>query len=164
MSSKAPSEIQIAILLDFYNSGRLADAEKLALAITVEFPEHQLSWKLLWTIMGQTGRYAEALSPNQKAVQLAPQDSDAHYNLGLTLAELNEFDEAEKSYANAIALNPKNFQAHTNLGNTHKSLGKLEEAVASYETAIALNPNYALAHNNLGNALLELARLTDAQN
>ena len=164
MSSKAPSEIQIAILLDLYNSGRLADAEKLALAITVEFPEHQLSWKLLGTIMGQTGRYAEALSPNQKAVQLAPQDSDAHYNLGLTLAELNEFDEAEKSYANAIALNPKNFQAHTNLGNTHKSLGKLEEAVASYETAIALNPNYALAHNNLGNALLELARLTDAQN
>ena len=48
----------------------------------------------------------------QKSVQLAPQDAEAHSNLGNTLKELGRLDEAEASYRQAIALKPDYAEAH----------------------------------------------------
>ena len=46
-------------------------------------------------------------------MQLAPQDAEAHSNLGITLQELGRLDEAEASYTQAIALKPDFAEAHT---------------------------------------------------
>ena len=82
-------------------------------------------------------------------MQLAPQDAEAHSNLGITLKELGRLDEALASYTQAIALKPDFANAHYNLGITLKELGRLDEAEASYKQAIALKPDYAEAHRNL---------------
>ena len=148
--AKSPSQEELSRLLEHYQTGQYDDAEKLAVYITQEFPYHQFGWKVLGAILGQTSRISEAVNANQKSVELAPQDSKAHYNLGITLQELGRFDEAEASYTQAIAFKPDYAKAHYNLGITLKDLGRLGEAQVSYRQAIALKPDYAEAHSGLG--------------
>ena len=148
--AKSPSQEELIRLLEHYQTGQYDDAEKLAVYITQEFPYHQFGWKVLGAILGQTSRISEAVNANQKSVELAPQDAEAHYNLGITLQKLGRFDEAEASYTKAIAFKPDYALAHNNLGVTLKDLGRLAEAQASYTQAIALKPDYAEAHSSLG--------------
>jgi tetratricopeptide (TPR) repeat protein len=159
----SPSQEQLSILLEHYQSGRFNDAESLALSITQEFPKHQFGWKVLGALLKQTGRLSESLVANQKSIQLASYDPEAFSNLGIVLKELGRLDEAEASYAQAIALKPNYPEAHFNLGNTLKGLDRLDEAEASYDQAIALKPDYAEAFSNLGNVLKELGRLDEAE-
>ena len=83
--NKSPSQEQLRDILGHYQAGRLNDAEKLAISISQEFPNHQFAWKVLGVIFGQTGRNSEALHANQTAVSLSPQDAEAHSNLGNVL-------------------------------------------------------------------------------
>ncbi len=71
--AKSPSQTELNTLLEHYQIGRYDDAEKLAVLITQQFPEHQFVWKVLGALLGQKGMKAEALNANQKAVQLVPQ-------------------------------------------------------------------------------------------
>ena len=43
VSSASPSQQQLNSLLEYYQNGRLSDAEKLSLEITQDFPKHQFS-------------------------------------------------------------------------------------------------------------------------
>ena len=159
----SPSQAEINNLLRQYQTGLYGDAEKLALSITERFPEHEFGWKALGAILSRTGRFSESLVPNQKSVQLAPQDAEALYNLGGTLKKLGRLKDAEASYMQAIVLKPDFAESHSNLGNTLQELGRLDEAEASCRQAIALKPDYAEVHNNLGITLQKLGRLDEAE-
>ena len=163
VGSLSPSQEQLINLLEYYKIGRLDDAEKLAVSVTEEFPQHQLAWKVLGAVLKQAGRITDSLTPMQKSVQLAPLDAEAHSNLGVTLKELGSLDKAEASYRRAIVLKPDYAEAHYNLGNTLKELGRLDEAEAIYRQAIVLKSDYAEAHSNLGDTLQELGRLEEAE-
>jgi tetratricopeptide (TPR) repeat protein len=145
----SPSESEIKNLLEHYQKGRYDDAEKLAMFITQEFPQHQFGWKVLGAVLKEIGRASESLVASQKSVQLAPQDFEAHSNLGNTLKELGRLEESEANCRQAIALKPDFAEAHNNLGNTLKELGRLDEAEASYKQAIALKFDLASAFWNL---------------
>ena len=163
LDDKAPSKAQLNNLMDYYQRGRYDDAEKLALIITKEFPTHHFSWKILGTLLGQSGRISESLKINQKAVELSPQDSQAHNNLGVTCEGLGRLEEAEISYKKAVALKPDFSGNHYNLANILLKIGRFEEAEASSRKAIELQPGFFEAHNNLGIALQELGRLDEAE-
>ena len=163
VNSLEPSQEQLNSLLELYQTGKYPDAEKLSLSITQEFPKHQLGWKVLAVVLKLTGRINESLVASQKSLQLEPQDSEAHNNLGNTLKKLSRLDEAEVSYRKAITLKPDLAEAYYNLGNTLKEQGRLEEAQASYRKAITLKPDLAEAYFNLGNTLKELGRLNEAE-
>ena len=92
---------------------------KLALSLTEQFPHHQFTWKVLAAALKQTGKISEALTANQKAVELDTQDAEAHYNLGNTLQELGRLEEASASYRQAIHLKPDYAKAYSDLGNTY---------------------------------------------
>ena len=161
--TKKPSQKQIGDLLEHFQNGRFSDAEKFAVSFTQEFPKHQLGWKVLGAILGQTGRNLEGLNANQTAVALSPEDAQTHNNLGNTFLALGRLDEAEASYIQAIAWKSDYLEAHYNLGLTFQEQGRLEEAEASYAQAIALKPDYAEAHSNLGVTLQELGKLEEAE-
>jgi Flp pilus assembly protein TadD len=161
--SANPPQKLLSRLLEHYQSGRLGDAEILALSITRDFPNHNFSWMILAAVFKAIGRNTEALNANQTAVELSPQDAEAHSNLGVTLQELGRLNEAEVSLRQAIVLKPNYPEAHNNLGNALKEQGRLDEAEASYRQAILLKPGYANAHSNLGATLQELGRLDEAE-
>jgi len=159
----SPSEAEINNLLQHYQSGRLSDAEKLAISITQKFPTHQFGWKVLGAVFSQVGKQLKAKNAKERAVQLFPQDAEAYGNLGNTLHELGKLDDAEANLRQAIALKPDYAEAHSNLGNTLQELGRLDEAEASFTQAIALKSDLAIAHYNLGITLKKLGRLNEAE-
>ena len=159
----SPSQEQLNGLLTHYQSGRYHDAERLALSITEQFPEHPFGWKVLGAALRAHGRLGDSLIASQKFVQITPQDAEALSNLGHILKDLNRLDEAEASYNKAIRLKSDYIEAHRNLGNTLKDRGRLEEAEASYHKAMVLKPDLAELHFHLGVTLHGLRRLEEAE-
>ncbi len=157
-----PLQNEINTLLENYNNGQYDIAENLATALTQQYPKHPIGWKVLGAVFKQTGRLQDSLIANQKALEIFPNDTEAHSNLGIALQELGRLEEAETSYKKAITIKPDFAGAHSNLGSTLKELGRLEEAETSYKKAIAIKPDFAEAHYNLANTLKELDKLEDA--
>ena len=152
-SSARPSQPQLKSLLEYYQNGRLYEAEKLATSIIQEFPSDNFCWKILAAVFKALGRKSEAVDANQTSVALSPQDAEAHSNLGVTLQELGRLDEAEASFRQAIALKPDYAEAHSNLGITLKELGRLDESIGYLKQAIELNSNFVEARTNLNSAV-----------
>ena len=61
------------------------------------------------------GRPREALAPTEKFVRLAPKDAETHYNLGITLAELDRPVDATLAYARWVSLKTDFAEAYVNL-------------------------------------------------
>ena len=160
--SAAPSQTQLKSLLEQFQKGRFDEAEKSAVSLSIQFPYHNFSWKLLGAIYKQTGRTSESLAAMQKCMEIAPQDHEASNNLGAMLQELGRLEEAEVSYKKAIVLKPDYALAYSNLGNVLKEQGRLDETEVCYRKAIALKPDYAEPHSDLGAMLQELGRLDEA--
>ena len=66
---KIPPQGTLRSLLDHYQAERYSDAEKLALSISKEFPNHPFSWQVLGSILRITGRTSESLVCNKKVTQ-----------------------------------------------------------------------------------------------
>jgi len=160
---KVPAEKELSSLLEHYQRGLFDDAEKLALSLSIQFPRHNFSWKVLGAVLKKTGRASEAVFAGERTIELTPDDAEAHTNLGNTLKELGRLDEAEASYTEAIALKPDYPEAHNNLGNTLREQGRLDKAKVSYTKAIELKPDFLEAHSNLGVMFKEMGRWEDAK-
>lgn len=146
----SPSQQQLSSLIQHYEAGRHADAEKQARSLAQEFPQHPFGWKILGAVLSQTGRGAEAVSASQRVVEITPQDASAHSNLGAILQGVGRWGESETSLKQALKLEPNLAESHYNLGITLNELGRLDGAEQSYRQAIALKPDSAEAHGNLG--------------
>lgn len=158
--SAEPKPQELNAVIELFNANRLEEATTLAEALTIRFPRHGMSWKLLGVLLMQQGRNADALSPMRKAATLLPNDAEAHNNLGIVLNSLGQHEEAEASCRRALTINPNDAQAHGNLGVALQDSGALDAAEASYRRALELAPHYARAHNNLG-ALLQARQRAD---
>jgi tetratricopeptide (TPR) repeat protein len=161
--ARNPSQVELNALLEHYQKERFDLAENLAKTITQKYPDHQFGWKVIGALYQHTGRLQKSLIANQRAVEISPNDAEAHYNLGNTLKVIGRIEDAETSYKKAIAIKPEYAEAHSNLGITLQTLGRLEDAKTSYKKAIAIKPDLAEAHYNLGNTLKDLGRLEDAE-
>ena len=157
-----PNKKKLTNLLKHYEEARFEEAEKLALSVTKEFPDHVFAWKVLGASLKSLGKNSEALEAIQKAAMLSPNDPAAHNNLGIILKDFGKDNEAEASLRNAIALKPDFAEAHNNLGTTLKKIGKLDESRTYLKEAIALKPDFAEAHFNLGDTLLALEKYQEA--
>jgi tetratricopeptide (TPR) repeat protein len=140
--------------------GRYAAVEDEARALTVQRPDSGMSWKLLGVSLRMQGK--EALPVLQRAVQLLPDDPEAHSTLGNALLEFGRADEAAACYRRALQIRPDFAEAHNNLGAALRALHRLEEALASYRRALAIRPDQYALQRNLGHVLLELGRLDEA--
>jgi tetratricopeptide (TPR) repeat protein len=99
---KAPSQMEVNSLLANYQNGKYDLAENLAKELTLRYPNHQFSWKLLCALFKQTGRLKESLIASQRVVAILPNDAEAHCNMGVILKGLFRLEEAEVSYKKAI--------------------------------------------------------------
>lgn len=98
----------------------------------------------------------------RQAVAANPQDDRAYYNLGLALAEQQQWQDAIAAYQTTVELNPESWEAYHHWGDALINLERWDEAVGAYQRAIALNPNVPWTHHNLGLALLKLELYSEA--
>jgi len=97
-----------------------------------------------------------ALPHLERAIQLMPTFSAAHYDLGTLLHRQNELDRAQQEYRLALkyASDERELaQTHNNLGVLFNQLGRRDEAVGEFTRAIALNPYEQ--NSLLGRGLIE---------
>ena len=156
------SKRRIDDILKCFKGGYYDEAERLALETIHEFPHLPFGWKILGVLMKRRGFNKRALEYIHKALELAPQDAEAHNNLGVLLKELGNLKDAERSYLKAIELKPGYADAYSNLSNSLRQQGRLEEAEASCRTALAISDKNPAAHSNLGAILLEIGKIEES--
>jgi choline-sulfatase len=110
----------------------------------------------------RAGDLERAVSLYRRAVELAPEDRDARYNLAMTLEDAGRREEAFAALQRAITLDPSHPETHNTLGIALSQQGRLEEARGQFVQAARLDPHNAVAFNNLGNVLRDLKRFDEA--
>ena len=76
-----------------------------------------------------------------KAIELDPQNSEAHTSYAIVLQEFDyDFEQAEAEYKRAIALNPNNALAHQMYGALLAQLDRFADAEIEFERSLALDP------------------------
>jgi protein O-mannosyl-transferase len=150
-------------------AGDFETAEKWirkSLAVQPKYGKALGNMGILYT---NTGRYAQALPYFTAAIAadtLVPEElAEDQYCLGLCLARLGRYDEAEPHYQEALRLAPDYALAHNDLGNLAGLRGRLDLAEEHYAKALEINPTYAVARENLARvrALREAAGHSPAQ-
>ncbi len=86
----------------------------------------------------------------RKAVEVSPNSTRVHTNLGLSYAEGGDISKAIEEYNKAIQINPNYSEAYNNRGFVYGQKGNLNQAISDYNKAIQINPNYSEAYNNRG--------------
>ncbi len=107
------------------------------------------------------GNYAEAVTLYQESIALVPHNPDVLNNLGVALAELGRYQEAEQCYREAIEINPEFIGALCNLADMVQ--GSPHEAEELLRRALKVNPKNADARVKLGIALDASGREREAK-
>jgi Tetratricopeptide repeat/Glycosyltransferase family 9 (heptosyltransferase) len=91
-----------------------------------------------------------------------PNYAEALSNRGMTLRELNRFEEALENYDRALIARPEFAKALSNRGNVLHELTRFDEALASFDRALRVDPEHAEALSNRGVTLHALKRFEEA--
>jgi tetratricopeptide (TPR) repeat protein len=103
----------------------------------------------------RTGRPADAIPILIKAVNAAPSDATARFNLGVAYDATGQKPQAAEQFNAALQIRPSYFEARNALALTLKDTGNAADALAQFRQAVAQQPGSAEAHSNLGNALAQ---------
>ncbi|MEE8111967.1 MAG: tetratricopeptide repeat protein [Acidobacteriota bacterium] len=88
------------------------------------------------------GSLEAALEARRQVVRLAPEDSRAHYNLGVILARLGRNDQAAEAFRSSLERDADFPEAHDNLAQVYLVLGNRREAGREIHQAIRLWERY----------------------
>jgi tetratricopeptide (TPR) repeat protein len=75
----------------------------------------------------------------RKALDLNPQNLEAHYYLGRVYFTQNRFAEAVKVFEAVLARDPRHIKAQNNLGQAREGLNDIDGALTAYRRAIELD-------------------------
>ncbi len=104
-----------------------------------------------------------AVAHFERAVEMAPQFSEAWNHLGTIAYQARDYTRAETCFRKALDADPNSFQPLVNLGGVSINLGKFEEALQYNLYAALTRPNDALANSQLGMSYFYLGKLDLAQ-
>lgn len=91
---------------------------------------------------------ADAREAYRRALELDPEHTEAHVNLGRLLHDAGDPAAAEGHYRCALAAEPQEPLALFNLGVALEDLGRPDEALEAYERALKVDPLNGDAHYN----------------
>jgi tetratricopeptide (TPR) repeat protein len=105
-----------------------------------EKPHDFSAWVMLGSAFSKTGKQIDALKCAMKALSLEPTRALSYSNLGVTLMDLERFEEAKTAFDTSLALEPgNNLDTQANLasmeirrGNYHASIDRYEESLSSH--------------------------------
>lgn len=155
-----PTQEEATHVIDLYESGDYAQLEVTARTLVKRYPNSGVAWSALGTALQLQGK--DALDTLRRTAQLAPDDAEAHFNLGDALQAVGQFDTAIECYRNALDRVPDFSRAFENMGAALLALDRFDDAAQSYRQALAVHPENAQSHFNLANTLIHQGKLQDA--
>ncbi len=90
-----------------------------------------------------------AVDHYRQALALQPHYAEAHSNLALVLAQMQQLDAAREHSVQALAIKPELFNSHYLLATIARQQGKNMEAIAHLCDAIAVKPDFVAAYHEL---------------
>ena len=145
-----------------HESGRLQDAQRLYRTILAGDPRNPDALHLLGVLLGQIGRYDEAVAQIEKALSVDPQSALFQSSLAQVHTRAGRLTEAAAILERVVSRGPPSSQAYSDLGAVLQESGELGRAVDAYRRAIAIDPGVAVVHFNLGTALKQQNRTREA--
>jgi tetratricopeptide (TPR) repeat protein len=103
-----------------------------------------------------------ALADFQRAVDLQPNSSQAHLNLGIALADEYQLAKALEEFSKAESLSPETAAPRYNRGRLLVDLNRYDEAVPELRLACERSPKFAASFYLLGLANTKLGNYEDA--
>ena len=91
-----------------------------------------------------SGRYEAAVEAYKEAIQLNPDNAEAHNGLGVAYAALDRYEDAIEAHKEAVRLGRRYATSHSLLGSAYAGLGRYEEAIEAHKEAIRLEPYDAM--------------------
>lgn len=124
-------------------------------------PGHYQSYNLLGLAYFKKKNYVDAASAFEKCLELKPDVSEVHVNLGVIYEELGEKDKAEEEYKKASAIDG-NPNAGFNLAKFYYGQNKLDQALDYVRESIQKKNGPAAAYNLQGVILNQMGRYAEA--
>lgn len=100
-----------------------------------------------------------ALANYDKAIFLNPDSVEALVRRGVTLYDMGDFLEAEKSFNQAVRLSPLLFKTVYNRGKNRLRLMNYEGAMSDLLKAVSIKPSHRLANEYLGDAYSKIGEM-----
>jgi tetratricopeptide (TPR) repeat protein len=88
----------------------------------------------------------EALHEFEQELAVAPENSDAEYEMGEIYRQRSQFEPSLEHFSKAVQYQPQFEEAHIGLARALMSLGKDQEALAHLEEAVRLDPLNEVPH------------------
>jgi len=150
----SPAELYVRMAEEYYNRGQTDVAfrrAQQALEADKSYPRAHVWAAFLYEEIGQA---AQAKEHYDRAIALAPNNSDVRYAYGAYECRQKHYAEAETQFQKALAnpLYATPWLALTNAGNCAVQAGDLAKAATHYQAALVGNPSF-------GPALVKLADL-----
>jgi tetratricopeptide (TPR) repeat protein len=151
--------------LSYAALGRPSDALTAYRAATASATTESGPWLDLGTLLLESGQAEEAIPELSKALELAPQNPDAHRELGKAYLLLNRLELAQTEVEKAAELAPDNAPVHFLLAQVYKKLGLAQKADAETARFTALTGSHSAPETPLPEArsLLDLGKLQEAE-
>ena len=143
-------------------SGRIREGLALHEKAVAAYPDSATAWRLLGQARIEEMNYPAAEKALRKGLELGPQDSEIHFQLGSALFLQNAATQAAECFRRSAELSPSYAPAYYNLGICLSTEGKRVEAIQSFRAAIRYDPAFADAHRWLGATLALEMRFTEA--
>jgi len=102
----------------------------------------------------KAGDTDNAIQEYQNALELNPDNAEAHCGLAYALEQKDMLQESVNHLLEAISAEPNRVDARYNLGQAMARQGRLDEAVSHFSLVVQLAPDHIKAHGNLGSILL----------
>jgi Tfp pilus assembly protein PilF len=121
------------------------------------------AWAALADARQRAGQPDEALAAWLGGLRLAPGDADLRRGAGLTLHDLERFDDAARMYLDAARLDPLDASSLLNAGDAQAAAGRFEAALETYDQALARDPDAVEALVKRGAVLERMGRPAEAR-
>ena len=118
-------------------------------------PNFGFAWTRVAELEFSFGRTRQAMQQNERGLELAPRNAQAHALQGFLLSGENRVGAARRSFEEAIALDGALGNAWLGRGLTAIRQGREEEGRRDLQAAAALEPNRSILRSYLGKAFSE---------
>lgn len=131
-----------------------------ALEIDPNLPEARVA--LGWIAFSFDWDWTAAENDFKKAIDLAPNNADAHRGYAHLFSNLGRGDEAIAEIRRARELDPLSLITNALEGQFLFYAGRLDEAKTRFEKALEIDPDFWIAHNGLGRVYISEGKYDDA--
>ena len=150
-------------IIEAINTGKLKEAEILALQLLAFDKKSSFGWKSLGVIQKKNHLLENALDSMTKACQLDPYDAEVHLNKGIILRDLSRIPDALDALKVALKINPNFAEVHNALGNVYEQISQYELSIQAYKKYLEIKPDCFQGLSNLGKVLSDVFSYEEAE-